>query len=250
MMLLTTYFDVNVKTFAGLSCTLRDVADPSYRYLNMFPWIACNASVKPFSTILAGSVVMAVFYVIGIPLAIFVRLWRKRSLHDDVHVQRQLGFVYGTYRKEMFWWEAVLLLRRVLLAVALTVVPFTVNELSVVAIGVLLIVAIILQHWAEPFATKLENRLELAVLFVLLTSFLAVYVTEVSTTSAVSLDWLPVLVVILNVIMMVVLLVVLFLVYLSKIPAFVNWLRLRTKWEFLPNLDDIGTELQKQLLDQ
>eukprot|EP00698_Gefionella_okellyi_P005174 TRINITY_DN1473_c0_g1_i4.p1 TRINITY_DN1473_c0_g1~~TRINITY_DN1473_c0_g1_i4.p1 ORF type:complete len:899 (-),score=212.63 TRINITY_DN1473_c0_g1_i4:234-2930(-) len=205
--LLTTYFDVSVKALSALSCILYDVADPAHMYLNAYPWIACDAHSPQYAGILAAGVIALLVYTIGVPTVVFGLLVHARytgDLQSDDNMRR-LGFVYGCYRPAAFFWEAVLILRRLLLTFALTLVPFTSSELSVVIIGVVLLLSIAAQHTVQPFASVLENRLEQLVLYVLTITFLGVYVAEASTSSPSPLLWLPTVLVIVNVITAIVL---------------------------------------------
>ena len=60
-------------------------------------------------------------YAIGLPLSAFVLLWRKRRLHlskktiDFLATKKyifRLGLVYSGYRKERWWWEGVVVSRK------------------------------------------------------------------------------------------------------------------------------------------
>jgi hypothetical protein len=62
-----------------------------------------------------------VAYAIGLPLSAFVILWRKRHLHlskksiDFLATKKyifRLGLVYSGYRKERWWWEGVVVSRK------------------------------------------------------------------------------------------------------------------------------------------
>jgi hypothetical protein len=132
----------------------------------------------------------------------------------------------------VFWWEYVAIARRVVLAAAVTLVPFTEQQLAAVIIMTVLLVSIALQHAFVPFATVLENRLEQLSLSVLLLAFLGVYVAETSADAATPLTWLPILVMVLVSVTAVVLLVATVLVLLIRV---------------LPKLAD--TTIGRQLLD-
>jgi hypothetical protein len=190
-MLMATYFDVTIKALSGISCTLSD------GYMNMFPWVSCDSGDADFRTIAGLSGTCLLVYTIGIPLLLAVALFRRRHHRDDPDVQRQLGFLFGGYRKGAYYWEFVAIVRRLVLALALTLVPFTVGQVAVVVIVVVLVSSIAVQHGMSPFTTVLENRLELFSLYSLLFSFLGVYVAENSVGTDAPLLWLPFAVVVL-----------------------------------------------------
>jgi hypothetical protein len=104
-----------------------------------------------------------------------------------------------------------------LLALAPTLVPFTQQEVTVIVVVVVLVGSVALQHAVMPFATVLENRLELMSLYSLLFSFLAVYVAESSASGDAPLEWLPVVVVVLVTATSIVLFGVMALVLLLRI---------------------------------
>jgi hypothetical protein len=189
-MLMATYFDVTIKALSGISCTLSD------DHLNMYPWVQCSGSDPVFSVVAAISGVCLVMYTVGFPLVSAILLIRRRDQLDDSDVQRQLGFLFGGYRRGAYYWEFVVILRRLILALALTLVPFTADQIAVVVILVTLVSSVALQHTMSPFATVLENRLELVSLYGLLFSFLGIYVAENSVGTNVPMLWLTVMVVV------------------------------------------------------
>jgi hypothetical protein len=212
-MLMTTYFNVTVKALGGVSCTLSD------GYLNMYPWLQCSRVDPAFVAVAALSITSLALYTVGVPALSAVLLVQKRHQRDDAGVQRQLGFLYGGYRPGAYLWEFVVVGRRLALALALTLVPFMIQQLEVIVIIVVLVGSVALQHAVAPFATVLENRLELLSLYSLLFSFLGVYVAESSSTSGstLPLTWLPVVVVVVIFLTAAVLFVVVALVLLMRV---------------------------------
>eukprot|EP00698_Gefionella_okellyi_P023553 TRINITY_DN8082_c0_g4_i1.p1 TRINITY_DN8082_c0_g4~~TRINITY_DN8082_c0_g4_i1.p1 ORF type:complete len:630 (-),score=118.58 TRINITY_DN8082_c0_g4_i1:8-1897(-) len=254
--LLTTYFDVSVKVLSAFSCTLTDAADSQHMYLNAFPWIACDASSgSVYQGLLAAGVLGCLIYMAGVPAMALVLLARARrgDLQSDDNMRR-LGFIYGCYRPTVFYWEAVLLLRRMVLALTLTVMPFTAPEISVVFIMFVLLFSIAAQHSLQPFASALENRLEQLVLYVLTVTFLGVYVSQTSADTPSPLTWLPVVLVVLNVFAALFLGFCVVLVWLANVvnrPAIV---RLLTRMglpaaKLNSSLEHVQKSLGKPLLD-
>jgi hypothetical protein len=212
-MLLTTYFSVTLKALAGVSCTLPD------GYLNAYPWIACDASISPeFPVILALSIGSLLVYTLGVPAFAGYHLVRNRAQLTDPRIARRLGFLFGCYHPAAFWWEYVILIRRLVLSLAVTLVPFTQQPLTAVIVMVVLVASVALQHACYPFSTTLENRLELLSLYTLLLAFIGVYVAETGTGSW---SWLPVLVVVGVVLVGAVLLIAtVFVLLLRLLPLF------------------------------
>jgi len=246
-MLMTTYFSVSIKALSGFSCTLTD------GYLNAYPWIECSVSRSTeFPVILALSVVCFVVYTVGVPLVSAYQLFKHRSsLGSDPAIATRLGFLYGPYRPGCFWWEYVVILRRLVLALAITLVPFTQQQLESAIVMAVLVVSVALQHAFEPFATRLENRLEMLSLYTLLLSFLGVYVSETSTASAAgTLQWLPVAVIVLTAVVAAVLAVMTVLVLVVRLlPKFANTRIGSALIRPDSTLLSVQRELQRSLLD-
>jgi hypothetical protein len=130
-----TYFDVVVKAFGGVSCTLSDPSGQTF--LNQYPWVACSLKDETFRIVGPLSAVSLLVYGLGVPGFCLLLLLRRRTRLAAESTQVMLGFVYNCYRPEMFFWELVVTMKRVLLACALAVVPFQqpgVTVLSVLAV--------------------------------------------------------------------------------------------------------------------
>jgi hypothetical protein len=244
-MLMTTYFGVTIKAFAGVSCTLPD------GYSNMFPWLQCSSSNAVFRAVAGLSSLCLIVYTLGVPAVSALLLWRNRHRLDDAMVQRQLGFLYAAYRPGTYLWELLVVGRRLALALALTLVPFTMDQVSVVIIIVVLVGSLALQHAVSPFATVLENRLELLSLYALLFSFLGVYVAESSVDTPTPLTWLPVVVLVIIIATGVILFIVVFMVLAVRLlprlrTAFGG--RLIARSELLTRLVSTASDLKVRLL--
>jgi hypothetical protein len=246
-MLLTTYFSVSLKALAGVSCTLPD------GYLNAHPWIICDTSASSeFRLVLALSVLCIIVYTLGAPAFAGYHLFRNRTQLAEPRIARRLGILFGSYQPALFWWECVIIARRLALALAVTLVPFTQQQLASVIIMTVLVVSIALQHTFSPFATILENRLEQLSLYVLLLAFLGVYVTDTSSGSSAPLQWIPVLVVVLVCVTAVILLLATVLVLGTRLkPSLAKTslgLRLFSGNEVLSGLASKTEALRERLL--
>ena len=178
------YFDVMVKVFGGLSCTL---SDPSgLRYLNQYPWIPCSLDNSEYVMILALSCAGFVLYVLGVPAILLVAMLRRRK-RRSAGSTTMLGFLYSCYRKDVYWWEVVFTAKRVMLSLAMAAIPFNMRAASVLTVVAILQISIILQHIAAPFQTALENRLLLTSYYVLFVGFLAGFISQ---TNIGNVSWL------------------------------------------------------------
>ncbi|CAM9241752.1 unnamed protein product, partial [Heterosigma akashiwo] len=99
-------------------------------------------------------------YVIGIPLVAMNTLRRHKKDLDELHFKCRFNFLYDGYRREFFWWEGVVLLRKV----AIITVSVVANQLGSTAFGVTGLVVVLafvmLQSWARPFIARDLNALE------------------------------------------------------------------------------------------
>ena len=171
-----TYFNITVKLLDMFGCTVAD--SNQMAYLNLYPWLACDWSSGTYRLLFSLSVLFTAVYVVGTPVLCLGLVYKNRRDLEEPNVATMLGFIYQSYRSECYYWELINVLRRVLLAALLAVVPFTHPEYSVLLVLAALQLSLILQHAYAPFHSKLENRLELASLYVLLISFVGAYVAQ------------------------------------------------------------------------
>jgi hypothetical protein len=113
-----------------------------------------------------------VVYAFGIPIAAAWMLWRVREeLTTDPRIVATLGFLYNGYRDEAWFWESVVMLRKVgVAAVAVFLAPFGARYQTYT--GLLLVFAVtVLQVAVRPFEREELNRLELAALVTAFVTF-------------------------------------------------------------------------------
>ena len=124
-----------------------------------------------------------------LPVGLFTYLlYRFRGRLDEPKVMAQLGFLYESYRRDVYWWELVGLVRRLLLSLVLSLFGRGTVLFSTSAVGVLCVSAAVQAQWA-PFHTKRENMLELfAILLVTCTFQGSQYVSSWGDLDSVA-DW-------------------------------------------------------------
>lgn len=177
------YFQLSAQLLGVFSCTL---ADGGRAYLNAYPWVQCRPLERDYAGVLGVAGVFLLLYVLGIPALLFVPLWRRRRTLGEPAVQQSLGHLYGCYVAKFWYWEALVLARRLLVAGLVALLPFDrPAQIELALFGVLLFF-LLLQVFFQPFASRLENALECASLFSILFSFL-------TNVIAPELDFLPVL---------------------------------------------------------
>ncbi|KAL9965498.1 hypothetical protein ACROYT_G029304 [Oculina patagonica] len=195
-------------------------SDRDILYMPYFPWIECTSHTYNILTALGA--VSVVFYVIGFPLLLISMIFvffRKRNIMSPEERQKLdawLGPVYLPYKlKYQRYFEIFMLLRRLILAIALSIIPSSSTLQTFVVWLILMLSAMIhlrLQPYKEqrsrPYAQ--ENFFEPLVLFVLAMSFMLLRFLDNSFTGA--FVWV---VMIVNTCVLVVLVVTIFYVLIS-----------------------------------
>lgn len=127
-----------------------------------------------------------VVYAIGIP---FVAAWLLTIYRNRLHeprVRATLGFLFAGYRRSAYYWEAVVMLRKVAVAaIAVFLAPqgVTVQTYAAVFLVFLLTLA---QAMKRPFASRRLNRLELTALVASFVTFEAgLFLSTPESTDAV-----------------------------------------------------------------
>jgi hypothetical protein len=104
-------------------------------------------------------------WVFGVPTICLGVLVRYRRRHDELWVKLQYGFLINGYRRERFYWEFVILYRKIIL---ICCGVFLAGAVSVQALTVqlVLLVALFWQYDTGPYTTSALNRLELRAIMV------------------------------------------------------------------------------------
>jgi hypothetical protein len=131
-----------------------------------------SAQHRPF---FALATVLAVLFVLGFPLVLLVAVIRNRRRIGHSAVVALLGFVYEAYRPSVYWWEVVVLVRRMVIAAVGTAM---VGNARALGLTMLCIAFAVSQMYVQPMHSAMENASEvtgLGMLIVLATlpSFIA-----------------------------------------------------------------------------
>ena len=173
--LLFSYFPITAKTFAAVSpCEHRD----GLSYMKDTPWLDCHGS--SYNWLLALGYLSLVVFVFGVPLFIFAPLLYRylnndgQAISQDTHAW--LKPLYQAFKQSYHrYFPLVFLLRRLLLAVFLTLVP-TNSSYQVLGITLLLVICIIIVLVFRPYEQysakfEFEVMADVTVSVVLLLSF-------------------------------------------------------------------------------
>lgn len=129
-------------------------------------WLVADFSLKCWDTehvrtILIVSIPGIVVWIVGLPVACLFILYKLRRGLLDPMTQLKFSFLYKGYHPKWYFWEFVILYRKVALvctAVFLSTVVIMVQALSVLAV---LLISLFFQLQIQPFNLPIFNRLEL-----------------------------------------------------------------------------------------
>jgi hypothetical protein len=129
-------------------------------------WLVADLSLRCWGSehvkyALMVSVTSIGVWIIGLPLACLCVIYRYRNRLADPITQLKFSFLYKGYQAKWYFWEFMILYRKVALVCAsvfLSTVSIMVQALSVLAV---LLISLFFQLQLQPFATPTFNRLEL-----------------------------------------------------------------------------------------
>eukprot|EP00002_Diphylleia_rotans_P022909 TRINITY_DN449_c0_g2_i2.p1 TRINITY_DN449_c0_g2~~TRINITY_DN449_c0_g2_i2.p1 ORF type:complete len:1361 (+),score=255.84 TRINITY_DN449_c0_g2_i2:49-4131(+) len=162
------FYGISRDVFDALGCTVWDEGSETW-YLNAAPWISCDPSVAEHKQMLAVAIPTILLYVFGLPCATYIAL-RMRKASNTSH-EKRIGFLYLSYTEERYYWELVVISRRLAFSFVTSVIPYTQPSILYFALVVVIQMSIWLQHKFQPYREKTHNRMELASLYVIFASF-------------------------------------------------------------------------------
>merc|ERR1711871_1677764 len=161
------------KVFQSLSCISNLYDGPSSAYLTQDLSVACDSAAHICYILFVALPVLIVF-VLGFPLSILILVFRSIHFHgwmDEKTMFRYAVFASG-YRKDHWYWEAVVCARKVLLSMIAVFLGRFGPELQFFFASLLLVSCMVMHIDAKPFANKQLNTIETAGLLIL---FLSLY---------------------------------------------------------------------------
>ena len=199
----SAFFCVSFSYFPIVKQTL-SVLRPCHKdhdvlYMPNSPWIECNSHT--YNTLTALGAVSVVFYVIGFPLlliSLMVFFFRKRNTmrpEDRQKLDAWLGPVYLPYKpKYQRFYEIFMLLRRLFLAIALSMIPSS-SSLQTFVVWLILMVSAMIHLRLQPYKETPskrrahENFFEPLVFFVLSMSFMLLRFSSLDNLSTAAFVW-------------------------------------------------------------
>eukprot|EP00002_Diphylleia_rotans_P027181 TRINITY_DN543_c0_g1_i7.p1 TRINITY_DN543_c0_g1~~TRINITY_DN543_c0_g1_i7.p1 ORF type:complete len:781 (+),score=146.45 TRINITY_DN543_c0_g1_i7:266-2608(+) len=190
--LLLFSYNITRDTFGVFGCTVYDEGGDSW-YLNVAPWIECDPMSAEMERMMKMAVPVFLLYVIGLPLGLLYAL-KKRNAEDESDTQR-IGFLYMAYKEDCWFWELLIMLRRLLFSFATSVLPYTHPGISFFVLLMVIQASIWLQHKKQPYKSDLDNKMEMLSLYVIFVSFVVALLANMFGSDA----WMFGFIVVLNV---------------------------------------------------
>ena len=97
-------------------------------YLESAPWVECTTSSSDSQylyKLLLPSIIFTILYIIGYPFLIFMLLFLHRKELHSKKTEIMFGFLYENFKHKFWWFEILLMGRRIMITLALTVIPDT-----------------------------------------------------------------------------------------------------------------------------
>lgn len=171
-------FSILFILFAGhfeLSNTVLAILRPcEHGYMPSFPFIRCSfgEDTRHFALFILALIFLFLYF-LGIPalFGFFLLRHRKHIVSGAEHADDRIGFLYETFRREVYWFEMVWIARRLFISLIITFIPAS-SGIQAAAMSIVLLTSLVVQRAVMPFSSKLVNYLELLASFVLLYSFI------------------------------------------------------------------------------
>ena len=96
-------------------------------------------------------------YPVGIPLALFLVMWKNRKdLYSNIYLRISLGFTFEAYRKHLWWLEIVDMMHKLILTSLLRfLVPVMALRVGIFVAACYLVLVLVI----SPFVRKSDDRL-------------------------------------------------------------------------------------------
>ncbi len=185
LFLSTTYIVLASTVLEVFACTKQNDGTLT---LDAKPSIRCYEDTEHTDVVGMASIFIFL-YVIGIPVTIFACLFRYR--HRLSTVRKSLGFLFQRYEEQYYFWEVVILIRKLaLVCVSLFLISDPLQG-AIFSLGVLLL-SLVFQSAAAPFLFEHNDVLEFIMLFnnflVLFSGIIFLTLSQLNQTDSIALE--------------------------------------------------------------
>eukprot|EP01102_Stenamoeba_stenopodia_P014111 TRINITY_DN4657_c0_g1_i1.p1 TRINITY_DN4657_c0_g1~~TRINITY_DN4657_c0_g1_i1.p1 ORF type:complete len:927 (-),score=127.44 TRINITY_DN4657_c0_g1_i1:29-2809(-) len=148
-------------------------------YMTAAPYIQCSVEDGQYWTMFVFAIVFAIVYILGIPLLFGTLLYKFRNECSQVLTENSehesevvlfIGWLHCDYKPEFYFWELVMLTRKAIFAMAISLTSFA-SYMLPVFIFIILVTSLLLHRHFRPFVTPIDNTSEEISALVLLFNF-------------------------------------------------------------------------------
>jgi hypothetical protein len=119
------------------------------------------------------AIVSLIIVIIGLPLLTIYHIYTHIQVLDSTESRHYLGFLWGTTRRDFWFWEpCIVLIRKLCIALVTSLLDYR-SAFIPMLIFVIIFFSIVLGLLYRPYIHLFDNRLELALLFLSLWSYLS-----------------------------------------------------------------------------
>jgi len=172
------YFGVTLSSLSFFTCETQH--GTNLQFVQDYPWMSCYG--KAAREVRVVTLPFLVLFTAGVPLFFASLLFYFRKTRSKRTVVDIIGGLFRCYRQELFWWEMVVLARRLGLALVLRI-PRT-SSFHSWSVVLVLVISVSLQFLFQPFQREGENRAEEASLLLLIISYVAQEISRSSPSSS------------------------------------------------------------------
>ena len=125
------------------------------------PQIQCttDSAASPYLfQLLLPSIFFVIIYIIGFPVLLWFLMYRNRNRMESPEIETMLGFVYENFKHQFWWFEILLIGRRIVIVTILSVSPTIFGEESVLIILAFFLLLFLFLH---PYQERDEVNSEI-----------------------------------------------------------------------------------------
>ena len=150
-------------------------------FLEDAPWIRCGSPEQEHMALVAGLVLSLVLAAVaGLGLLLKIKHASSSSSLSPTLIVHAAEFLLEPYKAHVWWYEAVVVVRRLAFALLITSLPST-SSFRVPLLSALLLTALLLHMILSPYRALAANRMEV---LALVASLLSLHMADAMTTTA------------------------------------------------------------------
>ncbi|KAI8467434.1 MAG: hypothetical protein J3K34DRAFT_523752 [Monoraphidium minutum] len=121
----------------------------------------------PMRWLMAMGITWAGLFCVGFPVGMALVLWRNKAKLQDTVVDLKYGFFFDSYRLQYYYWESVLLVEKLVLALSVTATQRFGAPSQVMAAQCTFFLSLILQGNCHPYGCRMLDTLQSGSLYAL-----------------------------------------------------------------------------------